>query len=101
MLFVRLPSRSPHFSCQLSFLPVIVDWKKRKSILLPLGVLEMSRRRVVIDRENAQGEKSSEWKSCGLFAHWHSWTLLRFWRLILWNLLPGEFISIPKESLGW
>ena len=25
----------------------------------------------------------------------------RFWGLILWNSLPGEFISIPKGALGW
>jgi hypothetical protein len=24
----------------------------------------------------------------------------RFWGLILWNSLPGEFISIPKEVIG-
>jgi hypothetical protein len=27
-------------------------------------------------------------------------TLERFWRLILWNSLSGEFISIPKEVIG-
>jgi hypothetical protein len=30
----------------------------------------------------------------------NTWTLSRFWRLILWNSLSGEFISIPKEVIG-